>query len=98
MTPALSETTDFEDALNYYVGVVLASTTKNIKLEHLHLARESVMRRYRALSERLATVEADVREQCAKVCEEVRPGFPDYDTPHYYHGTEECAAAIRAGK
>ena len=51
-----------------------------------------------ALIERLerfaAIVRADEREQCAKVCEDLRPSKPEYDQ-RFYDGCTLSAAEIR---
>jgi hypothetical protein len=106
MTPSLSETTDFEDALNYYSGLVEISKTNVILTKRLDEAKAEVLNTYRALSQRLdkcfedadialETARKEERERCAKVCDHIHDMTLDY---HQRESIKECAAAIRAGK
>ena len=57
----------------------------------LHYEAETACELIRSLSERLARVEGEERERCARICESVN----NYDNPMT---ANDCAAAIRAGK
>jgi hypothetical protein len=55
---------------------------------HTHHMVDELLQRFAAL------VRADEREQCAKVCEDLRPSKPEYDQ-RFYDGCTLSAAEIR---